>query len=106
MKNKNRNMLVTLFVSLFLIFGLIPIHASETDVITTVDRLTQAITEVEDGAVLILDKAFVSNDIQIDVAGKHLTIEGNDVVWSTGGMTFSGSGTITVQNLEIDGTKN
>lgn len=103
MKNKKRNMLVTLFVSLFLIFGLIPIHASETEVITTVDRLTQAITEAEDGAVLILDKAFVSNDIQIDVAGKHLTIEGNDVVWSTGGMTFSGSGTITVQNLEIDG---
>ena len=104
MKNVKRNTFIAVVMSFLLVFGLTPIHANEKSTIQTVDALKEAIANADDGTILQLDTAFVSSDVDIVLNGKTVTIDGNHVVWDTGGITISGNGSLTITDLDMEGS--
>ncbi|MDQ0363314.1 InlB B-repeat-containing protein, partial [Breznakia pachnodae] len=74
--------------------------------VSNVTDLATAVANASEGDVITLDNGFVFASATIAVPNVNVIIEGNNLTWTTGLITFNGSGTgsITLQNLNIDGT--
>lgn len=75
----------------------------------TVSTVTELITEIgsaSSGATIILDAGFVSAPATITLPNADVTVDGGNVIWNTGNINITGSGTghLTFKNLKMNGT--
>ena len=79
--------------------------AADTSV-SDVTGLQDAVTNAADGDVITLEGGFAYGNATIAMPNVNVTIDGGNNVWNVGTITVNGTGTgsLTIQNLKMDGS--
>lgn len=74
--------------------------------IETVTELIDALANAAEGDVLTLSSSFQPGDVELNLPNVSLTLDANNVQWTTGSIVLSGNSDkeFTIKNLKMDGT--
>ncbi len=71
--------------------------------IKSTEELKAAIDASEDGDILKLSPNFISDDIIFNLKNKSISIEGNNIEWDKGSISVTGSGSLDLKNMKMNG---
>lgn len=80
---------------------------SGSKTVSTVSELEDAVNNASEDAVITLNpNGFTSANVTLKMPNVNVVIEGNNLTWANGKISVNnaGSGSLTIQNLTVDGT--